>query len=87
MALDTTMTPELLREGMIREIIRQANAARKAAGLTIVDRIRLTVTTGDKEVAKAIEEHRADLLEGTRANDVAIEEEHVEVLGVTIEKV
>ncbi len=85
--LDTTMTPELLREGMIREIIRQANAARKAAGLTIVDRIRLLVTTGDKEVAKAIEEHRADLLEGTRANDVVIKEEHVEVLGVTIEKI
>ncbi|MEK7105482.1 MAG: DUF5915 domain-containing protein, partial [Patescibacteria group bacterium] len=86
--LDTTMTPELLREGRIREIIRMGNAARKAAGLTIEDRIILKVATGDVAgTTKAIEEHRTELLEGTRANDVIIEEEVVQVLGVTIEKV
>ena len=64
--LDTTLTPELLREGLVREMIRQTNAARKEAGLTVDDRVKLTVTTMDEQVNLAIDEHKAELLEGTR---------------------
>lgn len=44
LALDKTLTPELLEEGKIRELIRFIQAARKKAGLNVDDRIRLMVS-------------------------------------------
>ena len=44
LALDKTLTPELLEEGKIRELIRFVQAARKKAGLNVDDRIRLMVS-------------------------------------------
>ena len=43
-ALDKTLTPELLEEGKIRELIRFVQSARKKAGLNVDDRIRLMVS-------------------------------------------
>lgn len=43
LVLDKTLTPELLEEGKIRELIRFVQAARKKAGLNVDDRIRLMV--------------------------------------------
>lgn len=42
--LDKTLTPELLEEGKIRELIRFVQAARKKAGLNVDDRIKLMVS-------------------------------------------
>ena len=44
LALDKTLTPELLEEGKIRELIRFVQAARKKAGLNVDDRIRLMIS-------------------------------------------
>lgn len=44
LVLDKTLTPELLEEGEIRELIRFVQAARKKAGLNVDDRIRLMVS-------------------------------------------
>ncbi|MFG1877047.1 isoleucine--tRNA ligase [Sphaerisporangium sp. NPDC049003] len=40
-ALDLTVTPELSRAGLIREVIRLVQDARKSSGLSITDRISL----------------------------------------------
>ncbi len=64
--LDLTLTPELIREGMAREIIRHVNAMRKNAGLTLEDRIELFVF-GGAEVLQTIEEHKEAILHGTLA--------------------
>lgn len=56
-SLDTHLTPELKREGMMREVIRQVQNARKQAGLNVDDRIALELHTNDSELAKAIDEH------------------------------
>lgn len=56
-AIDETLTTELKREGLMREIIRHIQAARKAAGLNVDDRIRLYVQTHSDELAKAIDQH------------------------------
>ena len=76
--LDLKLTPELVREGTVREIIRHVNDLRKKSGLTIEDRIELYVT-GEAEVLKAVEEHRDVLLHGTLASTVRVEGEVPEI--------
>jgi isoleucyl-tRNA synthetase len=56
-ALDTEITPELKREGLMRELIRQVQTARKNAGLNVDDRIVLRVISGDEEVQRTMAEH------------------------------
>ena len=43
--LDKTITPELAKEGFAREVIRAVQSARKKAGLSVDDRIKLYVST------------------------------------------
>ena len=53
--LDYTITPELKREGLMREIIRHVQSARKKAGLQVDDRIELGITSSDAEIAQAVD--------------------------------
>jgi isoleucyl-tRNA synthetase len=53
-ALDLTITPELHREGVIREIIRAIQEERKNAGFDVSDRIKL-IWNGSTEVSEAME--------------------------------
>ena len=50
------LTPELRREGMMREVIRYIQNARKDAGLNVDDRIILNLTTDDDDLKTAIGE-------------------------------
>ena len=55
--LQTEITPELKREGLMREIIRHVQSARKKAGLQVDDRIILQLTTDDEQLRQAIDEY------------------------------
>jgi isoleucyl-tRNA synthetase len=56
LALDLTLTPALKREGLMREIIRHVQSARKAAGLNVDDHIEVSFTTDDADTLAAINE-------------------------------
>ena len=70
-AIDEKLTAELKREGLMREVIRYVQAARKKAGLNVDDHIKLLLTAEDKELAKAIDEHRDEIYAETLAEGVA----------------
>jgi isoleucyl-tRNA synthetase len=55
-ALDLTLTPELERAGLVREVVRLVQEARKNSGLEVSDRIELW-WTGDGALAEALAEH------------------------------
>ena len=54
--LDVNLTPELVDEGVVREVISKVQTMRKEAGFNVTDRITLYVTAEDS-VKSAIEKH------------------------------
>jgi isoleucyl-tRNA synthetase len=67
-ALDTSLTEELIREGIARELIRTVQESRKQAGLKVSDRIVLGVS-GSAGVEAALGEHRDYLMSETLATE------------------
>ncbi|MGI8682319.1 MAG: isoleucine--tRNA ligase, partial [Mycobacteriales bacterium] len=61
LALDLTLTAELLRAGSVREVVRLVQEARKGAGLDVSDRIELWWDAAGEELAGALRES-AELL-------------------------
>jgi isoleucyl-tRNA synthetase len=50
-ALDTTLTPELINEGLAREFVNRVQNMRKDAGLSVTDRIRIHFESSDRVAA------------------------------------
>ena len=69
--LDTTITPELKREGDIRELSRAIQDFRKTSGLTPSDKIALVVTT-DAEGKTLVESAREELMKATGLTSIEI---------------
>ena len=76
-SIDETLTPELKREGLMREVIRHIQAARKAAGLSVDDRIILALLPGEKapELEVAMKEHAKAIADETLTTVYAYIEE------------
>ncbi len=70
-AIDTTVSPELRREGLAREFIRLVQDARKNDGLDVTDRISLRWSAADEELAAALTEHAGLIAGEVLASDYA----------------
>lgn len=66
-ALNKTITPELKREGLMREVIRHVQSARKKAGLQVDDRIMLHLATNDEQLRQALTEYADTIASETLA--------------------
>jgi isoleucyl-tRNA synthetase len=68
--LDTALTPELIAEGLAKDLVRLVQQARKQAGLEVTDRIELTVDAPEAVLAAA-REHEQFIAGETLAQRVA----------------
>ena len=60
-ALDTTISEELQRAGLLRDIVRQCQVFRKMAGFDVSDRIYIAFATDSELIASIVEEKRDQL--------------------------
>jgi len=73
-ALQTELNESLLREGLVRELVRRIQDQRKEAGLDLADRIHLSLQAGER-LAAAVREHRAHLMAETLAVSLVVQAE------------
>lgn len=69
-ALSTTLTPELVKEGMARDFIRHIQQARKDANLEIQQRITVNYQTSEPIVAEMLREWSDLISSETLANEI-----------------
>ena len=69
--LDTNLTPELLKEGMIREIISKVQTMRKEAGFEVTDHI-VVYEEGNDKIASLLSEEKAAIGAEVLADDIVI---------------
>ena len=72
-ALDTHITPELLEEGFVREIISKLQTMRKEADFNVTDNINVCMT-GNEKIAEITERNKAVICENTLALSVSYTE-------------
>ena len=72
-ALDVTVTEELRREGIARELVSKIQNIRKSSGFEISDRIAVTISSNANTDA-AIEEHKAYICNQVLADSLTIAE-------------
>lgn len=72
-SVDKTITPELHREGLMREVIRNIQSARKKAGLEVDDHISLALLTHENELYEAITEYADTIKTETLTDDLTLE--------------
>jgi isoleucyl-tRNA synthetase len=70
-ALETTITPELREEGLVRDLTHYIQDMRKKAGFNIEDHISLTLYTYE-ELASILHRHVATLRSETLADSLSI---------------
>ena len=67
--MDTNLTPELLEEGFVREIISKIQTMRKEAGFEVMDKINIYVDKNDK-VIEILQSNKEEITSEVLANEV-----------------
>ncbi len=67
--IDTALTPELIEEGYVREVISKVQTMRKEAGFDVTDKIRLYIDKNDI-IAGVIDRNREQISNEVLAQDI-----------------
>ena len=70
--LDTNLTPELVEEGFVREIISKIQTMRKEAGFEVMDHIRVYFAQNDK-IKALVESNNAEIKDEVLANEICFD--------------
>ena len=70
-AIDTTLTPELIEEGFVREIISKIQTMRKDADFNVTDHIVISVEGNDK-IADIISRNKGEIFTAVVADDLTV---------------
>jgi isoleucyl-tRNA synthetase len=68
-AIDTALTEDLIREGMVRDLVRQIQSMRKDSGFNVDDRIKIEYSADD-QLAQAIVVHADYIRQETLADSL-----------------
>jgi isoleucyl-tRNA synthetase len=69
-ALDTTLTPELVHEGLAREFVNRVQNMRKDAGFDVTDRIRILFQAPPR-ITEAVEKLSTYVMSETLATQIS----------------
>ncbi len=67
--LDTKLTPELIEEGFVRELISKIQTMRKEAGFEVMDKIRVSVKDNEK-IDAILRKFEGDILSDVMADEI-----------------
>ncbi|NLJ90618.1 MAG: isoleucine--tRNA ligase [Clostridiales bacterium] len=71
--LDTSLTPELIEEGFVREIISKIQTMRKDADFEVMDRI-VVYQTGNDRIKEVIVKNMEEIKQEVLANEIILDE-------------
>ena len=69
--LDTNLTPELIEEGFVRELISKVQTMRKEAGFEVMDRIRLYAADNEK-ILTVLKDHMDEIKDEVLADEIVL---------------
>ena len=69
--LDTNLTPELIEEGFVREIISKIQTMRKEAGFEVMDKIHIYAKDNDK-ILELMKKHKEEIMSEVLAEDMTL---------------
>ena len=72
--LDTNLTPELIEEGFVREIISKIQTMRKEAGFEVTDHITVSACGNDK-IRQIMDKHGEEIKKDVLADDITFDVE------------
>ena len=81
--IDTTITPELEEEGILREVLSKVQNMRKDSGFEVLDRIDLYVE-GNEKIEKIIRKFEETIKHDTLANNIFYNEKNLEYTEMNI---
>ncbi|MFA7314950.1 MAG: isoleucine--tRNA ligase [Candidatus Magasanikbacteria bacterium] len=73
MALNTHITEELKKEGLVREIVRTINQIRKEQGMTIADEVIVEYYTENENLQKVFVEYEVEIKKSVLARELVTE--------------
>ena len=71
--LDTNLTPELIEEGFVREVISKVQTMRKEADFEVTDKIKIYVK-GNAKIEEILSKHKNQLMSEILATDLVLGE-------------